>query len=53
MEDNKSVMMPAMSGMVAEIKTVLDTARSNVARQVNSELLNTYWNIGRIITEYE
>ena len=31
----------------------LDSARSNVARQVNSELLNTYWNIGRIISEHE
>ena len=26
-------------------------ARSNVARQVNSELLNTYWNIGHIKDE--
>ena len=24
-----------------------------MARQVNSELLNTYWNIGRVICEYE
>jgi hypothetical protein len=39
--------------MVQEIKVILDTARNNVARQVNSELLNTYWNIGRIICEYE
>ena len=42
-----------MNDIVAEIKTILDFARSNVARQVNSELLNTYWNIGRIISEYE
>ena len=50
----KNLMMPAeMSPVLQEIKTVLDTARSNVARQVNSELLNTYWNIGRIICEYE
>jgi hypothetical protein len=39
--------------LIQEIRTILDTARSNVARQVNSELLNTYWNIGRIICEYE
>ena len=32
---------------------MLATARSNVARQVNNELLSTYWNIGRIIAEYE
>ena len=42
-----------MSPILQEIKTVLDTARNNVARQVNNELLNTYWNIGRIICEYE
>ena len=42
-----------LSPVVQEIRTVLETARSNVARQVNSELLNTYWNIGRIICEYE
>lgn len=45
----KSTIVP----VVKEIRSILDTARSNVARQVNSELLNTYWNIGRIICEYE
>ena len=39
--------------IVKEIKTVLEEARSNVAKQVNNELLNSYWNIGRIIVEYE
>ncbi len=53
MERSHDAFMPAMKGIVAEIKTVLDSARSNVARQVNSELLNTYWNIGRIISEHE
>ena len=33
--------------VVKEIRSILDTARSNVARQVNNELLHTYWNIGR------
>ena len=42
-----------MSPILQEIKSVLDTARNNVARQVNSELLCTYWNIGRIICEHE
>jgi predicted nuclease of restriction endonuclease-like (RecB) superfamily len=36
-----------------EIKEVLQTARQTVARQVNAELLIAYWNIGRIIVEYE
>jgi hypothetical protein len=51
MENNKSVVTPAINGIVAEIKTILESARSNAARQVNTELLNTYWNIGRINTE--
>ena len=53
MSDNKLSIEAEMSPVLQEIKNVLDTARSNVARQVNSELLNTYWNIGRIICEYE
>ena len=51
MESNQSIITPALTGIVAEIKTVLESARRNVARQVNSELLSTYWNIGRIITD--
>ena len=39
--------------IVHEIGDLLAAARSNVARQVNNELLSTYWNIGRIIAEYE
>ena len=39
--------------LITEITAVLETARNNVARQVNNELLNAYWNIGRIIVEYE
>lgn len=53
MAGNELIMTAEMSAILQEIKTVLDTARSNVARQVNSELLSTYWNIGRIICEYE
>ena len=39
--------------MISEIKEILQSARSNVARQVNTELLTAYWNIGRIIVEHE
>ena len=42
-----------MSSLDEEIKSVLNAARSNVAQQVNNELLSTYWHIGRIIAEYE
>lgn len=42
-----------MSPILQEIKTILEVARSNVARQVNNELLNTCWNIDSIICENE
>ncbi len=39
--------------MVLEIRELLEKARKTVAQQVNAQLLTTYWNIGRIIVEYE
>jgi hypothetical protein len=39
--------------LVNEIKAIMHTARQNVAQQINNELLTAYWNIGRIIVEYE
>jgi predicted nuclease of restriction endonuclease-like (RecB) superfamily len=41
------------NSLITEIKEILITARQNVARQVNDELLTAYWNIGRIIVEHE
>jgi len=39
--------------IIREIKKILYTARENVSKAVNNELLLAYWNIGRIIIEYE
>lgn len=39
--------------IVAEIKQILETARSNVAREINNELIISYWKIGKIIVRYE
>ena len=39
--------------MIEEIRDVLISARSRVAQHINNELLSAYWNIGRIIVEYE
>lgn len=39
--------------MVNEIRGIMNTARQNVAKQVNSELIAAYWNIGRVIVEHE
>jgi len=53
MENINLTDMSALVPVVKEIKSILDTARKNVAKQVNNELLCTYWNIGRIICEFE
>jgi len=39
--------------VIREIKEILFTARENVSKAVNNELLLAYWNIGKIIIEYE
>ena len=53
MKNNQIPDRSAIVPVVKEIRTILDTARNQVARQLNHELLNTYWNIGRIICEFE
>ena len=37
----------------ANIKTLMENARTDVAKQVNNILVKTYWEIGRIIVEDE
>lgn len=34
------------------IKTLMDNARSSTTREVNNILVQTYWEIGRIIVSY-
>lgn len=42
-----------MNPLVSEIRDILDTARKKVAREVNNELIASYWKIGEIIVRYE
>ena len=39
--------------LIEQIQTVLFESRKNVAKEVNTQLLQAYWNIGRLIIEYE
>lgn len=39
--------------MINEIRDIMNSARQNVAVQVNNELIVAYWNIGRVIVEHE
>jgi hypothetical protein len=38
---------------VAQIRTVLESARANIAKEINNTMLITYWEIGHIIVEQE
>ena len=46
--DNKIIKL-----LVGEIRNIFDTARRNIAREVNNELIISYWKIGEIIIRYE
>lgn len=39
--------------MISEIREIMKNARQSAAREVNRRLLFAYWNIGRVIFEYE
>ena len=39
--------------LVTQIKALLETSRQKIAVEVNTTLLQTYWQIGRLICEYE
>ena len=41
------------NSMMNVIRELLLNARQHVAVQVNTELLSTYWTVGRIIVEHE
>lgn len=53
MDEHNNLQSVEMPTVIQEIKEVLERARATVARLVNNELLSTYWNVGRIIAEYE
>jgi predicted nuclease of restriction endonuclease-like (RecB) superfamily len=40
-----------VEGLFSRVAAILDRARSNVVRQVNSEMILAYWHIGREIVE--
>lgn len=42
-----------VTSVVREVKIVLTKGRQKAAKQINNVLLNTYWNIGRILCEHE
>ena len=41
------------NALLKEIKQLVEQARHNVVRNINTELLLTYWNVGKIIVAKE
>ena len=39
--------------MVEQVRVLLEASRQRIAAEVNTTLLHTYWEIGRVICEYE
>jgi len=42
-----------MDGLLDSIRSIILKARKNVAKSINSELIATYWEIGKLIIEVE
>ncbi len=42
-----------LSALIKQIRSLVEGARYNVARNINKEILNTYWQVGKHIVEYE
>lgn len=51
MSKKQELSQPAESGLFDRVATILDQARSNVARSVNSNMVLAYWLIGREIVQ--
>ena len=43
----------SLSTLIKKIRTLVEGARANVARNINKEILQTYWQVGKHIVEYE
>ncbi len=44
---------PNEEQLFSPIKQMLDAARRQIARTVNSTIVETYWQVGKYIVEYE
>ena len=43
----------SLSSLINQIRTLVEEARGNVIRNINKEILQTYWQIGKHIVEFE
>lgn len=45
--------LPVATALLVDIRVLLDQARRNVVQAINSTMVQTYWQIGRVIVEHE
>lgn len=45
--------MQINTSLISDIKNLLEQARNSVIRQVNTTMVMTYWQIGKLIMEDE
>lgn len=45
--------MNDMDLLISEIRTIMKTAQTNIVSEINTTMLNTYWQIGRTIVKRE
>lgn len=43
----------SLSSLIKQIRTLVEGVRDNVARNINKEILQTYWQVGKHIVEFE
>lgn len=53
MTDNEKINNPSINSAYNNIREILEKARFNVVRAVNSAMVYAYWEIGRVIVEEE
>ena len=41
--------MNELNVLVAKIQIIMEKARENVSREINTTMLNTYWELGEIV----
>ena len=47
----KARYLERIDGLLDSIRSIIIDARKNVAKNINTELLSTYWKIGKLIVE--
>ena len=50
---NEITTAPQKEALLSEIRSVLNAAKHNIVREVNSQIVHAYWQIGKYIVEYE